>query len=317
MPNDDVTQIDVTTTEQPAPPAKPQRKFIVDRYLPEGFMHLIAAPVGMGKTTVLCQLVHATETGELWFGERAYQPAGVLFISADRDREETAETLERMGMPDLKMRSVFTCDYQLVPYLERIIETESKPGDLVIVEPFMVFLRDANNKMGNINDYNQVFSYANRIKRVVRKAKVTLIASGHSAKAKKGEGYNLVRERTLGSTAWSGAFSTIIYIDPTDPEDPLSNLRTITIFPRNKAGVQIECIQEEGHGLIVPIEMKAIKSPLDYALEALTEDTFTYADACGWAAAAGLQARTAERWLKESGRVVKITRGLYKRVNPS
>lgn len=297
--------------------SKPARKFIVDKYLPEGFMHLIAAPVGMGKTTTLGQLVNATEKEDLWFGERAHPPAGVLFISADRDREETQETLERMGMPDLKMRYIFTCDYQKVPHLETLIETEARPGELVIVEPFMVFLRDGHGRMGNINDYNQVFSYANRVKRVIRKVGVTLIASGHSAKAKKGEGYNLVRERTLGSTAWSGAFSTIIYIDPTVPDDPLSPLRTVTIFPRNRAGVQIECEQENEHGLIVPVNTKSVEYPMDYALDALTEPTFTYADACGWAKAAGQQARTAERWLKESGRVVKITRGLYKRVDPS
>ena len=301
-------------------PKKPTRRFIVDRYLPEGFMHLIAAPVGMGKTTIIGQLIRAIETSGLWFGEKAQPVTGVLFISADRDREETQETLERMGMPELKIKCVFTCDYQVVPYLETLIENESQPGWLVVVEPFMVFLRDGQNRMGNINDYNQVFSFANRVKRVVRRCKVTLLASGHSAKAKKGEGYNLVRERTLGSTAWAGAFSTIIYIDPTEPEDALSPQRTITIFPRNKAGVQIECIQEPDHGLIIPVEMNITKSPLDRALEDLTDPTFTFSDACKWAQAAGLTLKTAQRWLKQlerDGRLIKVERGLYKRVDPS
>jgi AAA domain len=300
--------------------SKPARKFIVDRYLPEGFMHLIAAPVGMGKTTIVFQLIGATQTESKWFGELAHKPVGILFVSADRDREETTETMERMGMVGLPVKFVFTCDYPVVPYLETIIEQEAQAGWLVIVEPFMVFLRDGQNRMGNINDYNQVFSFTNRVKRVVRKSQVTLLASGHSAKVKKGEGYSLVRERTIGSTAWSGAFSTIIYIDPPNVEDALSPLRTLTIFPRNKAGVQIECVQEGEQGLILPVEMKIAKSPLDYALEGLTEPTFTYADACSWATAAGLQARTAERWLKElnnNGKVVKLGRGVYKRVNPS
>jgi AAA domain len=302
-------------------PKKPARNFIVDRYLPAGFMHLLAAPVGMGKTTIVMQLIKATETEDVWFGERTRKPNGVLFISADRDREETEETLERMGMTGLQAKFIFTCDYVVVPHLELIIERESAPGWLVIVEPFMVFLRDGENRTGNINDYNQVFNFANRVKRIIRKCEVTLLATGHSAKAKKGEGYNLVRERTLGSTAWSGAFNTIIYIDPSDTDDQLSPLRTLTIFPRNKPGVQIECIQEGEHGLIVPITQKLAKSPLDIALAALAEPEFTYADACRWATDAGKTEKTAERWLKEqikeNGRVVKLVRGTYKRVDPS
>ena len=299
-------------------------QFLIDRIFPTMRLHVIAAPVGIGKTTFLFQLCRAVLDGTEFLGEKPQPVTGIMYLSADRTRREAYATMRRMGFLDLvpRINWVFTNENanNVDDYLENTIESKTKAGQLLIVEPLMHFLRDGNNKMGNPNDYLHVSHFLGRVKKYIEKQGITMICSLHSAKVKGDSGYAAMREKMLGSNAWGGMTSTVVFIEPTDPDDPTSPYRTIHVMPRDIRAFSLAYMQETEHGLLVPVPVaKPFKCELDMALENHPDETFTMDHLREWQTRSNVSWSTVLRWLKakiDDGYVERVSHGVYRKLKP-
>lgn len=296
------------------------RKFIVDGILPRGMVHLIAAPVGTGKTTLFMQLLDAIQKGGQFLGRDTF-PANVVYITADRGEQETHSTIARLGL-DIKMQIVSLKDSNkaTVPYLEALIESVCKHDDLVIVEPLNFFLRDTNNKCGDINNFGHVSHFLLNVGRVARNNKLAIIGSLHSSKSKTGSGYAAPREKVIGSVAWTAFTSTTIIMDPVDVNTPEDPGRTIYVLPRDEKPFTLDyVVDSDAGGLLVPQAAYAVRhrSQLDKLLDSHPMDqVFTTQHLDEWELQSGVSRRTVLRWVEhkvKNGDVERVERGVYKK----
>src|SRR5712664_832592 len=97
------------------------KKFVVDDIFPRNLVHLVAAPVSTGKTTLFMQQINAMQKGMEFLGKPAHH-SRVVFITADRGKRETDSTLLRLGFADLKIHLVSLKDMRgVIPYWETLI----------------------------------------------------------------------------------------------------------------------------------------------------------------------------------------------------
>lgn len=325
MPDD---ASDASNSSKPASPTQPAAQpappddFVVEGMFPTKRVHLIAGPVGAGKSTYIYQLGRAILDGTEFMGKPTHNGGRFVYIAADRTRREALATLRRMGALDLipRVRWLFINEIRqkgIVPFLETIIEQNCSVGDTIVVEPFQFFLRDDKNRTGDPNSYMDVSHWICKVKDVVEKFGVTLFGSVHPPKAKKGEGYGSVRDRLIGTSAWTGFTSTTVYIEPVNPDDVTDPYRTIHVLVRDGQNFTLEYMQEPNHGLLVPAMKVVRKSELDLWLEAMNEDvTITTQDAEAQAITFGKSAKTGQRWLAqkaEDGYVKKVGHGVYQK----
>jgi RecA-family ATPase len=295
------------------------KKFVVDGILPRGMVHLIAAPVGTGKTTLFMQQLDSIQRGAQFLGRDTY-PANIVYITADRGEQESHNTIERLGLKiDMRIVSLKDTKKSVIPYLETLIETYCRRDDLVIVEPLNFFIRDANNRTGDINSFGHVSHFLLNIGRMARDMNLTVEGSLHSSKAKAGSGYAVPREKVIGSVAWTAFTSTTIVMEPADPKTPEDPGRTIYVLPRDERPFTLEyVVDSDAGGLLVPqaVFARRYKSNLDKFLDAHPHETFTNLEVESWKDTASVSVSTAYRWLEQkikNGEVERVEKGVYKK----
>lgn len=294
-------------------------KFVVDGILPRNLVHLIAAPVGTGKTTLFMQQIHAMQNGLEFLGRKAYR-SRIVYITADRGKMETASTCERLGLTGLEIVLVSLKDMRgKVPTLESLIAANCQRGDLVIVEPLNFFLRDYNGRVGDINNFGHVSHFLLGIGREAEDRQITIEGSLHSSKAKQGSEYMVAREKVIGSIAWTAFTATTIVLEPANPtvcDDPG---RTIHVLPRDMRPFTLNYTVEPERGLLIPgTSPEQIKEQLDLFLYNHPSNTFTAKDLGSWAEQSGSKA-TLWRWVElkiEGGEVLRVGRGKYEKRKP-
>jgi len=287
-------------------------------------VHLIAGPVGAGKSTYIFQLDRSVLDGAEFMGNKTHNRGKIVYLAADRTRREANATLRRMGALDLipRIKWLFVNEIRkngVIPFLESVIDQHCQEGDMMIVEPFQFFLRDDKNRAGDPNSSMDVSHWICKIKDAVEKYGITLFGSVHPPKARKGEGYGSVRDRLVGTSAWTGYTSTTVYIEPTDPDDVTSPYRTIHVLVRDGKNFAMDYMQEPEHGLLVPVTRQIARSPFDLWLESMEEGAIvTTREAEDYAASIGKDERTGRRWLAEkadpeAGYLEKVGHGIYKK----
>jgi hypothetical protein len=305
----------------------PADEFLVEDMFPTKRVHLIAGPVGAGKTTYIYQLARtALDESDFMEHRTPHRGGRIVYVAADRTRREANATLRRMGALDLipRIKWIFANEIRqkgVIPFLETLIEQNCKEGDTVIVEPFQFFLRDDKNKAGDPNSYMDVSHWICKVKDAVEKQGVTLFGSVHPPKAKKGEGYASVRDKLIGTSAWTAFTSTTVYIEPTDPDDVTSPYRTIHVLVRDGKNFTMEYMQEPEHGLLVPVpSAKPFKSALDLGLDAHPDEVFTLEHVREWLTGTTISWPTVERWLKgkvDNKNITRVSRGVYRKIQAS
>lgn len=298
-------------------PDPKSRKLVVDGIFPRGLVHIIAGPVACGKTTLIMQMLDAIQKGEKWLGMDTYLTK-IVYICADRDLQETRETIERLGLKiEMDIASLTDMKGNVIPYLETIITDRCKGGELVLVEPVNFFIRDGQNRIGDINNIGHVSNFLLKIKRLAAQMNLTIIGSLHSSKAKVGEGYMTPREKVMGSIAWTAFTSTTIIIEPVDPKTPEDPGRTIYVLPRNLKPFTLDYVVDEKCGLLISVAQvqRGMRPQLEICLDEW-EGQFSSADVDNWQVLANVSRATARRWLSqkvENGYVEVLERGRYRK----
>jgi hypothetical protein len=292
---------------------------IIDGLFPVRRVHLIAGPVGVGKTTLECQAIECIQLQTPFLGF-AVQPTPIWYITADRSVEEHLETCERLNVSMEGVKVISTDSYPTIPLLREILESDKKgiKGAFVIVEPLPFFLVNHINQPGNINDPVQVARFLCTLKRLCGELDITILGSCHSSKAKEGSGYAMIREKISGCSSWGGYTSTNIVIDPTEPGDPTSPFRTVYLLYRNRPNCTIQ-FQLDARGRFVPTTpgKSSAWAVLDkQLLEWPVTKKFSNSDIEFWQEMAGCARATAFRWVDskiEDGLIERIERGVYQR----
>jgi hypothetical protein len=292
---------------------------IIDGILPRHRVHLIAGPVGIGKTTMEMQMIEAVRDHKSFFGY-ATEPVPILYISADRTVEEHLETCERIGVPMDGIRMVTVEDYKSLPLLTEILSEHAKEGYLVIVEPLPFFLVNHLNQPGNINDPLQVARWLTVIRKKCRVGKYTLLGSCHGAKVKEGSNYAIMREKIAGCSSWGAYTSTILYIEPADPSNPASRFRNVHFMFRNRANVSVQFQLNATNGRFEVCEEGKSDAwlQLDKELFEWPNGSFSNQDIETWAEMCSCSRATAYRWVKsrlDKGLVTRLSRTNYLKIS--
>jgi hypothetical protein len=292
---------------------------IIEGILARNRVHLIAGPSGVGKTTLKMQMVEAIATGSPFFGFPTTQ-VPILYVTADRTREEHAETCARVGvsMEKFGVRVVTMSDFGSFPLLYEILDKHARENYLVIVEPLPFFIVDAQNRPGNINDNTQVARFISALKVRCFNGKYTVAGSCHSPKAKEGGNYNMMREKIAGTSAWGAYTATNICMEMQDPNDAESPYRTVHFLLRNTKSFtkQFQFNPAGRLELCQPGKSNAW-SQLDQELHGWpTDRSIETSDLEMWSGLVNCSRKTLFRWIDAkiaSAELFRVDRGIYRK----
>jgi hypothetical protein len=232
-------------------------RYIIDRILRSHAIHLICGPSGSNKTTwVFQQLKDNWELGKQILGYDVH-PVPYLYISADRSKEETEETLTRVGIDletfpywSLTGRQARSRHLRHWQILLNFVCEQKPLVRFLIIDGFMGIIparRDRNTDGG----FSHIADFLTELQGELEDRDLTLLAMAHATKVKEDSYYLNPRERILGSAAWAAHASTIIVLGPTKPGDPEAvGERTLVLCPRNAAERHF-AYRLNQHGLLV------------------------------------------------------------------
>lgn len=242
-------------------------EYLVDRLLPRNEFSILAGTAGTGKTSLYSWLIKQIQTQtelfehtitnkpsfygvlimdrpcaghKLWFELAGVEPNYFSFVDstepvgwiANSTISGRLETLERL--------------------LERVGGEEGPPppGALLIVDPFALFAG------GDSNNYNKVFPHLILLQRMAAVRQWTIIGVMHGGKQKgKAEDrYVRAQDRLLGSQAFLGCSSTVMYLS--DVEESGTGEMELCIAPHHAPRMSIPMMRTED-GLVVPKEKEA------------------------------------------------------------
>lgn len=296
-----------------SPSPAPAEQYIVHQLLPRREIHLLGGPSGSGKTTLLLEIIEDWRQGKKVFGYQSF-PAPFVYIGCDRSKASTARTLERIGISPANIPIASLIDSSMdEPDFPKVLTLAKS-----IVPDVRVLFIDAIGVLcpnGKINDYGVVSRFLTRGTRICHTADITIIGLGHSPKVKKGEAFENPRQRFLGSVAWGGFSDTMIFVEPSDPEDPADPNRKVMLLPRNVRGETLD-YQFNEDGRLICTTIAQTNFILDEWLKKHTVGTaLQTAGIVDEAARKGVSRAACFRWLKEqveAGTLGKGGHGVYK-----
>jgi hypothetical protein len=301
--------------------------FLIDKIWPEGSMHLLAGPSGIGKSTWLLKAIHDWEKGIPVMGFTSY-PQPYVYLMCDRSATDLQRTLDRIGLGgwNIKGYSIEQME-QLLGIEPETLEFSSLP----ILFPWArVFFIEAINwfqtetSSAATKDYFNIlrfYSYARRI----FKGK-TVIGTTHIAKTFDKTKVIRPRDRVYGSVGHAATAGTVMILD-TDPYN--ENNRRMYISARDaKDSIANFDVGESGQLEFTGFgdrgkkeEENDEKSKTVILDEKLKEqfkigDTLLYSHMIEWLMGdRRISKSTLIRWFRKKlaeGMLVKIDKGIYK-----
>ncbi len=200
-------------------------QYLIEGILPKHKLNIVAGPSGAGKTTFLFNMIRDWSQGIDVLGHKS-NPEPYIYIALDRAADETEARIIAAGL-----------DPELVPHLSILknggnlahVMSQIPPG------PCTVFI-DGFARLcpgGKVSDYKVVGDFCSELTEMCEAKQLTIIAVLHATKVKIGEAFTHARHRVLGSVAWGGFSSTLIFIDECEPGKIGDNKRRVEVLPRN------------------------------------------------------------------------------------
>jgi len=199
--------------------------------LDKGYVHMLAGASGSGKTTLTLQSVRKLQDDKP--NLLGLQGAGVAWISADREVEQTTEKAKSIGIEMVEWYPGLVADDTLSEgkihaYLKKnprgllthIMDRFKKPYDLLVIDPLIPFME------GDMNSYQDVSISLILLNRIARKNKIAILGLTHMPKGQHGPNkYNKPQDQILGSNAFQGYCDTL-HVLQDKPNSPIKNLYT-------------------------------------------------------------------------------------------
>lgn len=247
-------------------------------------------------------------------------PVPYIYVSADRSKPSVERTMRRAGINpatvpffSLVNRPEITSVALLAnAVLERCPETR-----LLIIDGVMRLIppkRDSSTDGG----FAHISKFLIQLCKICQDHDLTVILIVHSPKQKEDSRYTNPRERVMGSAAWAAYSETIVLVEPFMPvSQETANSRTLICLPRNAAAV-FQDLEFSSTGRLA-LRSDDIDSVLiDQFLSKIPSGEAFTTDQATAALLKSMSRATIFRWLKRlesQGRILKSTRGLYKKAH--
>ena len=302
------------------------QKFIIDKILPEGEFHVMSGTSGVGKSTLLLPVLSAIQNGEpVWGFSTVATP--LVYLMCDSSSTSLERKLQRIGLTDWKVPAYALEDLRKQPFdlIPSTIEIWDLPNlfpwaKLFVIEAYGWFYTEqAGSGSG---DYTDKMRFWSRVRDKFNSKNLTILGTTHTAKFKKNEGYENIRDKPLGSVAQPAAASTVMSL-----EDNGGLGRVLKISPRDYKPLTIDFgvdangvlqylgIAEETDKEKQVQEQTSIRM-FDAKLASYKDGEVIHASVIkGWYMAMNVGKSTAYRWLEariSDGTLERIELGVYK-----
>lgn len=282
--------------------------FLIDQILPTRTVHMVSGPSGVGKTTLLLQILNDWTAGKEVLNHQSF-PAPFCYINCARGLDEVRAKISNCEFTNLDPQSFLQLPYNRsfsddVSFEHALkLAKQQVPGlRLLVLDCISVLVPGRTNEDGVISEFMRKLHVA------CRQDNLTIVGTGVHAKSSEGQR----RARLSGSVAWGTHVSTMIVMEGAeDSED-----RTVRILGDSFAP-ETYTFQFSPSGLLVlTTDDSAAFGALDMKLGALQPgEEFETGMAMQWGKDIGCARATIERWLKkrvEDGVIERIKRGTYK-----
>ena len=212
------------------PPAKENQEGM----FPLGDVSLIGGPSGAGKTTWFLPVLEDIRQAKSVLGRTTNaldyrvlmhdRSLGAFFRTSRRLRldEDAQNRVYRLTGAEQKMAAA---DF-LGMYMERM-RSDGEEVRIIFIEGLDMWTAGDVAKMADVS------VFLDGLQRVAERYGVAVVGSVGNPKAKRGEEYQLQRDKLFGSVAWGRKTETIVGVQYADKEDDESTVRVITVLPRN------------------------------------------------------------------------------------
>lgn len=204
-----------------------KREKLIDGLVSAGTVNILCGASGAGKTTWIFHSMHDWLKGLPVLGHASIQDASrrkFFYIAADRDEDDVAEMLDRLGMTGMPHAALLEGAATVTDFLRLVPEDTS----IMVIDGVSMLVEG-----GRISDNDTVGKFLRRCRIWAKAHKCALWFLCHSPKKWKGEEIINVRENILGSIAWGAFADTVIYAQKDDPKDPDNTSRTFYVEPRH------------------------------------------------------------------------------------
>ena len=310
------------TPPSPPPPASSHHQdFLIEGLMPAREVSLIAGPSGVGKTTLLVQVMEWFRAGGLVFGRQAH-PAPLVYVTCDRSQASFKRSLDRHQIA-----------HDAFPWeVERKITTVGEKGDRMKgilkwmnskhPEARLLCLDGMGSLVpeGKISDYSIVAEFLKSAQFHCECYDITVLGTVHATKVKEHENYPNPRQRILGSVAWAAYTDLIVVIDPQDPDDPDSQTRLVSVLPRDDQEFTLKL--ENRRGVLVPFEEVVDESYFSVLEQEVAKfepvRVLQTSEIIKLGEGRGIAPVTVKRWLSratDKGVLERVAHGQYRRVS--
>ena len=295
--------------------------WLVDKIWPEGTIHLIAGPSGVGKSSWLLPAVKDWSEGKPILGFPSH-PKPFVYLMCDRSEIELFHTLNRLGLGewDIPAYSIESLGHDPRCMIEpSTLTIESLPG---IFPWAKVFFIEAYHWFYKSESKSQTSAYANTLRfwSSVRDAfcqkDLTIVATTHEAK---GNEYVKTRDKVYGNVGQVAVSGTIITMEYDEKDD---DTRILRVAPRDSKEFTCQYKFDETGKLVFQGNIAAEQTldgsafrELDRKLRRVAPGvhipTMTIIE---WGMDLKLSGATVERWITKrvtEGKLIRIARGLY------
>jgi hypothetical protein len=299
-------------------PTSESQKYIVDDLLERRRVHLVTGPSGVGKTRWLLPLVAEWIQGKDVLDKKSY-PLPCGYLVCDRPAEDAKSTIEKMYLDRILTPDRFPIRSWMDESEDKIrLETLPKlfpKAKVVFIESIAALVPTNDRRYKGVNDYQSVMRFFRALHSIIRPYDLTIVATIHPPKTKKGEGYIQARDAIRGSNAWAECSNTIFCVERKDEKDP-NGPRSLLVLPRDGEEFEID-LDWNGHNQLVPGTTNAVDAfMLDEELDKLPLESILFTHVMHeWGETHKINKRTVERWITEnvdSGRLERIRKGAYK-----
>jgi hypothetical protein len=305
------------------------QRFIIENILPEGELHILAGPSGVGKSTLILPMLKAIEDGTPIMGFKTI-PVPFVYIMCDSTSTSLQRKLNRIGLGDWDIPAYSIEDLAKPPFSLKphTVEIEDLPimfpwAKLFILEAYNWFYKAKSPNASK--DYVDILQFWSRVRDFFGEKNLTIVGTTHIAKQKKNEGYALVRDKVFGSVAQPAICSTVMVLEQGRGDDD----RTLHVSPRDYPEFKAEFLRDKEGKLHFSKVVGNIQEKMEAAQEDLSSfqlldrKLLAYMDqeilagsvVKGWCQELGLSTRTAFRWIAnklEIGDLIKVQQGQWR-----
>lgn len=238
----------------------PERRWIVNEWMPEGYVHLLSGDGGVGKSLLAQQLMTCAASGMNWMGKQVRKCRTIgIFCEDDDDelRRRQVAINAQMGIDFFDIAESMTWVSRIAEENNAMIEFPNQwdPGQATVffqqihnlAQDFgaeLIVLDSLHDLFpGNENNRVQTRQFVKLLTGIARDCSGAVVLCSHPSASGKANGQGF-----SGSTAWHNSVRSRAYLTRPEEPDADANMRTLTNKKANYGamGGKIDLLWKDG-----------------------------------------------------------------------